>query len=1711
MQLGRSFPQSRSRTLPVRTCFPLTVICSLLLNFLPAQAAPLHKVSQPAAGPTQSAVQKTLPSGFLTPPTVGDPLAIVLAYLRAQQHTLGLTTADLSDVVVTDRYVSAHNGVTHLYLRQRFNGIEIFSGDLNANVTRDGRIINIGNRFIGSLAARIATDHPALTAVAAVQSTAAALGLKVREPLVAQTNAQGPTQAQRFSSGGISADPIPVQLVYQPRPDGRVQLAWEIVLRLPARAQWLSLRTDATTGELLSQVNWVSEAQDGAQSTPGPNRYLVYALPVESPLAGDRTLLTDPADPRASPFGWHDVDGVVGPEYTSTRGNNTQTYADLVAPNGFGPGDQSAESGGSLVFSYTADLKLPPSSYVDAALTNLFYVTNVVHDILYHYGFDEAAGNFQERNYSGNGQGNDGVKAEGQDYSGTINANFASPPDGTAPTMQMYLGDSPRSLTVNLPLSLSGRYAAVNADFGLRAFQLTGDLVLVDDGNADNAGAVTDGCQSPFSNSGAISGKLALLDRGACSFKAQILAAQAAGAVGVVIANEADSLPWLMADDNTLPLTVTIGSLLVSQSLGTAFKQELAQSTLVNSTLHRGAPTDGALDNGVIIHEYGHGLSTRLTGGPSNSNCLYSWESGGLGEGWSDFLALALTARPTDRAETTLTVGRWLLGQDASGTGIRRFPYTTVLNLNPHTFGTTAVADPQSGNVGAVHDVGAVWATMLWEVYWTLVTAHGFDANLYHGSGGNNLALQLVIDGLKLQPCNPTFVEARDAILQADLVNNSGVNSCRIWAAFAKRGLGYSANAGSSDTVEDAVEAFDLPPSCTVAVTPMSQAICAPAEAQFAVRLGATFTETATLSLDGVPTNTVASFSDNPIAPLAQSTLTIANTAATLPGWYQLAISGAGTVQHYTTSAALHVASAAPAPPSLTLPLADATAVAATPNFVWTATPQAINYTLEIATDESFSTLLYSSTVASTAVMPPLYLQADARYWWRVTAHNGCGNSMSTTASFIVRAFPRVLLVDDDGSADAADVRAYYADALTALNIGYDQWDTGNGLAEPEQIEQIADYATIIWFTGPEGQRPSARSQALLADFLDGGRCLVVSAQDYHYYAGTNAFMQDYLGVAAIQEDLGDGLTWQTVVTGTVGPFAGLGPYALNFTGANYTDMMTPTVAAGVAFVGDQGNAALYKDGGHYRTSYWAFGFETLPDAQARTATMQRLLNFCDFQSDLGLTQRVTPATALQPGQMVTYTLSYSNSGVAPASGSIISATLPAALTDLTLISSSTPLSPTVGPEVTWAVGDLAPGATGQLTLTGIISPDLAADSVLTLQSTISAVTYERTPANNRTATTQPIVVPRLQLVASTLSGNEADQQITVVATLDQANRFGTVQADYQITDGTAQAGSDYQATTGRLTIAAGALTTTITIPITDDLALEGDETLFVTLHNGRGASLGGQVGAAVTIHDDDQPTIGLSSATYTATEKSGVAVVTVQLNTPQPLMPVTVAYQTADGSAQATTDYQGGNGLLTIPAGSSAFSLTIPLIDDGVIEGDEHFVLALSTATNAQLQAPVTATITIVDDEQGPDSRTPTVVINSDPPAGSVLTVGDQINYTVVITNHSSNEERMTVTATLSSNVRYVAGSANPTPTGAMAAGVTANGATLSWTAAVSAGGHRQISFVTQIETITDPVTTTLAVAVSNGPLVTPAPVVHNAPPTETPGRALFLPLVQR
>ena len=162
---------------------------------------------------------------------------------------------------------------------------------------------------------------------------------------------------------------------------------------------------------------------------------------------------------------------------------------------------------------------------------------------------------------------------------------------------------------------------------------------------------------------------------------------------------------------------------------------------------------------------------------------------------------------PGDTGADKRGVGNYALGQPTTGNGIRAYPYSTNMSIDPRTYDAIKTA-------AIPHGVGSVWAAMLWEMNWALVNQYGFNPDIYGTTGGNNIALQLVLDGLKLQKCSPGFVDARNAILQADQTNNGGANQCIIWTAFAKRGLGYSASQGSSTSVGDGVQAFDLPAAC---------------------------------------------------------------------------------------------------------------------------------------------------------------------------------------------------------------------------------------------------------------------------------------------------------------------------------------------------------------------------------------------------------------------------------------------------------------------------------------------------------------------------------------------------------------------------------------------------------------------------------------------------------------------------------------------------------------------------------------------------------------------------------------------------------------------------------------------------------------------------------------------------------------------------------
>ena len=585
---------------------------------------------------------------------------------------------------VTSETVSSTSGIQHVYYRQLFNGIEIYGTESSIHLLSNGQVISKDSRFIKNTTEKlVGSSAPVLTAMQAVQAAAAQLNYSISQPLSILEGARGIDRQTLLSDGGISLSPIPAKLMYSINETNELVLTWDISIQEKSQQDWWSLRIDANTGTIVNRANWmvscamhhdhsndVKEMNFNTNLYDIPNYdevkaksplacvecYEAFKLPLESPYYGPRTVEVLPANATASPFGWHDTNGVAGAEFTTTRGNNANAYED-GNNSGYQP-----DGGANLDFSGFpfSQIYTNANQYEDAAITNLFYMNNIFHDIMYQYGFDEAGGNFQENNYGNGGAGSDSVNAEAQDGSGTCNANFGTPPDGSNPTMQMYI----------------------------------------------------------------------------CSDK------------------------------------------------------------------------DGDFDNLVILHEYGHGISNRLTGGPGASSCLQNQEQ--MGEGWSDFFGVLLTLEPGDLGTDPRAVGTYLFGQGQGGGGIRDYPYSTDMGVNPQTYDFIKTA-------AVPHGVGSVWAEMLWEVTWALIDEHGYDADIYNFTGdvnqdaGNIMALAIVTEGMKLQPCSPGFVDGRDAIMAADQAIYGGANQCLLWDAFAKRGLGFSASQGSSGSRSDGTQAFDTP------------------------------------------------------------------------------------------------------------------------------------------------------------------------------------------------------------------------------------------------------------------------------------------------------------------------------------------------------------------------------------------------------------------------------------------------------------------------------------------------------------------------------------------------------------------------------------------------------------------------------------------------------------------------------------------------------------------------------------------------------------------------------------------------------------------------------------------------------------------------------------------------------------------------------------
>ena len=411
-----------------------------------------------------------------------------------------------------------------------------------------------------------------------------------------------------------------------------------LMFQVRSKSDWLQVIVDMTNGKILQKVSYQRKFS-----------YQVVPLPKMSPLQGFGTV--DHYEMNASPLGWHQDFR----NYTDTRGNNVQ----LHIPTGQG---QFRPDGGPLLdFKTQWDPKALPTDpkNQDAAALQLWYILNYMHDLTYQYGFDEAAGNFQNNDFGKGGKGNDALIAICQGEKEKNEATFSTPPDGQPPVLKMYL----------------------------------------------------------FEN-----------------------------------------------DDSS--------------------------------------KRDGSLDSSIAIHEYMHGVTTRMTGGSKNAKCLNSFQGRSLSEGWADAMSIFLSYSSNSTRASSVGVGTFAMGEP-NGPGVRKYRYSTDYKIDPRTY-------KQSLEMHEVHDAGAVWATMLNELYWNMVDKYGFSQDWMNASQtkGNIMTIRLIFSALTLQPCEPSFGQARDAILLADQKLYGGQNQCEIWKAFAKRGLGYGL------LPDITADWNDLPPSC---------------------------------------------------------------------------------------------------------------------------------------------------------------------------------------------------------------------------------------------------------------------------------------------------------------------------------------------------------------------------------------------------------------------------------------------------------------------------------------------------------------------------------------------------------------------------------------------------------------------------------------------------------------------------------------------------------------------------------------------------------------------------------------------------------------------------------------------------------------------------------------------------------------------------------
>ncbi|HKR59518.1 MAG TPA: M36 family metallopeptidase [Pyrinomonadaceae bacterium] len=349
---------------------------------------------------------------------------IARGFLRRHSSLFALTASDVANLRLTNE--DNDGPVDFLEYYQTIGGLKVFEGAVQIAVSKNGEVLSVREGFL--TASSKLNLRPTLSEAQGLSKAFGYAGRKLDSSFVEMRTRAEVGESSAFANPlGPDYEDVTSELNVL-RVGDKSRLAWHIFAEVGPE-QWYELLVDAHSGELLLRHNLYIEAAQGT----------VY---VESPSAGARQLVSFVGDTVINTsFGWMGT-------ATVTTGNNVEAYLDTDANNAPDPNNGSGLSNGHASaanqdFTFPFSTAVDPRTQQAAVVTNLFYYNNIMHDFSYRLGFTETARNFQTNNYGRGGTGNDSVRAEAQDGSGTNNANFATPPDGSRPRMQQYLFTSP--------------------------------------------------------------------------------------------------------------------------------------------------------------------------------------------------------------------------------------------------------------------------------------------------------------------------------------------------------------------------------------------------------------------------------------------------------------------------------------------------------------------------------------------------------------------------------------------------------------------------------------------------------------------------------------------------------------------------------------------------------------------------------------------------------------------------------------------------------------------------------------------------------------------------------------------------------------------------------------------------------------------------------------------------------------------------------------------------------------------------------------------------------------------------------------------------------------------------------------------------------------------------------------------------------------------